>query len=330
MNFFVYITILVKKNAEIYNKVTDEEIERMVLNEKLNYEDTDNYYDKDYLEDDYSEFDISVLDDMIGHFKDLEREDYDFYLDFVSLLALEYYNIVIQDKDDYDEYYVDEDNDLLMAIKDMSKDEFIKCVEYDENDFLIEIIDTILDEYDPEPEEVCEYDYVYIERFFNEEEFQKVYNKFHPNLELELEEIKKYMCNSELMDYVSKISFTKLFDYIYLSLLTKVNVDKKIYYHDILTYKLQKIFNENEELYNEIILYLTQFLYVYIKNKKEKSDFEIEVINTIEEEPKDGIEYITDEDYLIDSFYDYDILTHHRMIQNLSEDTKKKTKKFIR
>lgn len=333
--FKVYYNVC-EKNEKIFDEISYDDIKELFFDEKSYYVENEcgeeDFYNQDnlYDEDDYKmQYYTSIKEDLLEYFKDLRNNNYDLYIDFVSLLTLEYYNIVIQDIEPLGDCYDLDENDVFCAIKDMSKHEFLECLEYEENDYLEEIIECIIQEYDPEFKEVVSYDYLYVEQFLKEKEFQEIYEKFHPNLKAELKEINKYLCNVKLIDSCD-MKFEKLFDYIYLALFTKANAEKSIYYHDILTYKLNDIKVKNEKLYNEILLYLIQFLYVYIKDKKDKSLIETAALETIEEEPQEDITYITDEEFLIENFYNYDILKHANLIQNLSEDVIKKTKKFIK
>ena len=324
-------------NKNLYEEIDEEEINFLFSEENENsIFDLDITLDEDYeIEENeeqimHMENYSKIMGDILDYFEKTRETDFDLYSDLVSLLALEYYNLVLEDVEDCESYYPEEDNEVLTFMKYASKEKFIDSTCDEENTYLEEIILTILQKYEPRFSSNIDYDYLYLERFFEEKEFQNMYKKFHPNLKKEYEEIKKYFLHSKLLESVSNIEFNKLFDFLYLSQFCYANCEKKIYYEDILAYKLSELEKKNEDLYDQIILYMTQFFYIYVKDKKNKNDLEIDAIETIEEEPREGVVYVTDVDFLIDCFYNYNIVEHDPIIQSLSEDTKKKTKKFIK
>ena len=322
-------------SKEIYKDLEDEEI-RFLFSEEFECEDEELENEESF--DDSSRF-LSyrreehytyIMDNILNYFTILKNEDYKTYSDLVSLLSIEYYNLILIDIENCEEYYPEQDNELLTYMKYTSKDRYINTIDDEDSSYLDEIIRVIIQKYKPGYTEHVEYDYLYLERFFDKKDFQNIYVKIHPNLKAELEEIKKYYAHTLLLDSVRKIEFKNLFDFIYLSLFSHTNCDKRIYYQEILAYKLNDLINSNKKLYNQIMTYMTQFLYVHLKNKKDRDVLEDEALSALEESEMHDATYFIDVDYLVDTFYNYDILKHDLLIRNMSEETKNRTKKFIK
>ena len=326
-------------SKELYEDLDDEEIDLLFsedsdeshdeLDDLENYEDDSDSLDS-ALNIQREEYYAYLMGNIMDYFDKLKSDDYQTYSDLVSLLSLEYFNLVLIDIENCEEYYPEEDNEVLTYMKYASKDRFLQTVDDSESSYLEEIILTIIQKYKPGYCEHVDYDYLYLERFFDDTKFQKMYKKFHPSIKAELEEIKKYYAHTLMLKNIRKIDFKNLFDYLYLSQFAHANCEKRTYYQEILAYKLHDLMDDNEDLYDQIILYMTQYLYIYLKDKNDRDELEDEALAAIEESEKHDTRYFVAPDYLIDVFYNYDILEHDSIIANLSESEKNKTKKFIK
>ena len=317
--------------------------------EELLFEDEEECEDEDEI--DYDEFDYelgkkgyslrdSLDDNENAILSALENEiisksddNYEEYYKMISLLAIEYYNLICAARVDYQDCYksTKKEMELINIIENSDLSELIGSISDLENDYLLEIIVTIINEYEPEIDYVEEdYDYLYLQDIINDRKVQKVYMKFHPNLKEEIKNFDKYAYHLRISDKVEQIDVDSLFSFIYVHLVVRQLISNKLHYLDIMASKLNQISIDNEKLYKEIVLYLTRFYYVTLKDKKSVNEIEQSAIDIIEEEPKKNVCYLPELNTLITNFYNYDIMVSNTKIDNLSDDMKKKTKKFIK
>ena len=314
----------IKQNGVNVDKIR----EALDQNEDFAYEeDFDDSLDD--LEEEIDPFEFAVLEDVEKDIRNLSKKDYEHFCNLVYLLGIEYYEIVYLDIRNIEGYYPEEGNEILDFMDSCTKKEFIDAVMDEENGYLSEIIATILNDYEVDENMKPEYDYMFLQDVLDYDQVQKVFKKFHPNLKKELINLKEYVNHLDFSDKLVNVKINSLFDYIVTSLIVKNSVSKQIYFQDIIIAKLNQILVENEELYDEIVLYLTKYLYVHLKDKKDKTQLELLALSTIEENPEDEVSYYPDVDFLINQFYEFDILKHYNKIENITEEEKTKIKKFM-
>lgn len=281
---------------------------------------SDEYFENDNIQP----CNLNIVDDVVDDFLNIEEQEY--VEKNLCILALEYYNLMcnIEGSD-----YYNIDDDIIDNMKSLTREEFINFL-YSNTDNISHIFLEILNEYIgifP----LNEYKYYGIEHILENKNSFDLYKKFHPNLIDEIKNYKEYKIDSDILSEIYDTNIYSLIELIYLtiiasSLLTEDELIELV--HD----KVWFIKITNDELYKEVILFLSKYYYICVKKRlSEYGNVGIGEVTAyeflMESEPSEIIqkapEYI-----LINNFINFNILDYLDEEKKLNSEEKKFIKKF--
>lgn len=313
----------------------------------------------------------SFIDDVTNYIYSkiisLAKTDHTEFKNLVSLITLEFYNIMsepeidlkedldeINDQEEFDDYEEDENEDedvseidengdefsykqleLIEKIEECDKESFIDSIEKEKNDDLFYILYTILDYHDYSLQEKLDYPFYGYENMnevLKSEEGKSVYKNFHPDLNSELKNLSTYLRKKKIIDSLDKLEITSLFKYIYSILVYKQLILNEEDLVCEFNNKLNELKYDNRELYDEILYFLIAYFYMVIDKKytegKKLDIFEKETLKSLKKEDLTEVISKPKTDYLIKEFINFDFIEYDELVRNSSEPVKKVVKKL--
>ena len=271
--------------------------------------------------------DNALIDEVKIEILKLSETNYKKFSNLISLLALEYYNLVFYDiLTNKDFKKLDDNNVVIRDMINKSKKEFISDIQMNINNNLDTMLLYFFDEYNYE-KVLIEYDYNYVIPHIDSLLTRFLYEKFHPNYKEEIYEANKYKLNCD----IETMRITNVLEFIHMALMCKANVEDSCDFAQILQEKMWIIAEENENLYNELILYLTKYFYIeYINGKfdRELIPTEKDIIEFVENGKINDILKLEPDYELLKAFYNFDIMEYIEMSQKIDSSKKEKIKKL--
>ena len=256
------------------------------------------------------------------------------YENLLSLLIIHYYTLIAgdgeyyedlenaEDENEYEELY----DELIEMIVDLDKDTLISSIENQENTYLYDLLDLVIEEelqYHEEDDDktIEDYDDIsYMEETLKREEGIKIYRKFHPNLELELEHFQYQQKKEEIFNKLKEIRIKNINDFFYAFNLVKNSLKTIHYINPVLRNILYEI--EDKKILNTIMAALLSYYYVYQKNYNEYFDEDFFINVELKYAFDDTRDFISAYDYVIKCFCNFDMSEYYKLLNNLSENDK--------
>lgn len=299
------------------------------------YFDYKNTYDCKLNEDEYyNDEAMMYIHDCVLSLSDKEFDK------IMSLLILEYYNILLYEQKYYDAFPEEKTNiddeefeiseQILEYIKDYNKEELLDSIRHGNSEYLIDILDLILSDYKFEENDIYvieDYNYDYLNYNLKNEEILNIYKEFHPNLYEEKNNIVNYYKEEELQTNINNYKVKSVFEYIYCFLIAKQLLkNNQIKY--LFNIKLLQIKEQNYELYESICCYILSYMYVVLSNKENIDKSELFILKRIRNKDKNLFNTINFYDDIFKCFIDWDIIKHETMLNKSSDEVKKMVKKL--
>lgn len=303
-----YFEFIPEKEVDFENSILDE-IE----------DDEEDSYDEDAF--------VYVYDNIMN----LVLSDYEEFLDIVSLLTLEYFNIMCSEEFEPNK----EDIQILNLLKECNKDEFIDKVQEGEEDILFDMLSLILEYYDFGDVDIIDfscYSYDNMDKVYKSDIGKKLYEEFHPNLSNELSGLSKQKREKQIIKTIEKLEITSLFSFIYYMLTFKQILTDEINLYRSFLDKLIELRRKNNKLYNEILSYLIGYYYIVMDKKMIDDDEELgEERKILDNLRNDNLKDVFDCPQLgiyILEFINYDFMEYDKLLNESSDKVKSMVKKL--
>ena len=291
-------------------------------------------FESSILEENEDEEDVSYDEDAFVYVYDnimeLSLSNYEEFSDIVSLLTLEYFNIICSDEFKPNE----EDIQTLNLLKEYNKEEFIDMVQNSEEDILFDMLSLILEYYEIGDIEMdfSFYSYDNMEKTYKSNFGKKLYKEFHPNLYGELNVLNNQKQQKKFVKDIDKLEITLVFNFIYYLLVYKQLLREELLSSHFQT-KLIELKRKNNTLYKNILSYLIGYYYIVMdKNIIDENDEELGEERCLLEDIKNGnLEYIFEcapVGILISNFINYDFIEYDKLLNESSDEVKTLVKKL--
>ena len=267
--------------------------------------------------------DAVKYDNVVDIYKRLVRNDYEYFYNLVSLLTVEYFNIMCNDMKNNNIIH-DNEKRVLFHIINSNRSDYINALYMEELKDLITIIAVIIEEYNFDCDfELDEYPYSYIEDFIKDENVLNIYKEYHPNFESEMDKFNKYIELNKTYEMISKLKIKGVFNFIYDFLVLKQSIEDKYELISIFMSKLWELYSKNEKLYMKILYFLCGYYYS-INNNKKSCDHEAQALLKAIEHCDDDLVSISRLDLLLDEFISFDLLDLEKALGKFPMKMKKK------
>ena len=205
--------------------------------------------------------------DVYNKILEISYNDYEDFSSLISLLTIEYFNIICNDMKN-NNIVSKKQVKVLLHIINSSKNDYIRYLYLEELNDLLVIISTIIEEYSFDCEfELDEYPYSYIEDLLKDSNVLSIYKEYHPDFELEMNKLNEYIESNKTYEMISKLKIKDVYSFIYIFSVLKQNIEDKYDLISMVMSKLWEIYGRNERLYKKIVYYLCGYFYVKNKNK---------------------------------------------------------------
>lgn len=277
-------------------------------------------------------YDLEAAEHVQEKIMELSTFHYDDYINLITLLTLDYYNILSSG-----EYESNEDDDVILElIENIDKYNLLSCIESGETTFLDNIISLILEHYEfgnyANVLNFSYYNYSNMDRVFKSPLGRKIYKEFHPNILEELNNLNEYKKQIKLENSTYEIKINSLFEYIYYLLVYKQIIKNKFVLVDIFVDRLMELEEENNKLYMKIINYIIGYFYL-VTDKKEKNNIELnevqlENLNWLKNNNINNIYERTEIHFLVKEFINYDLIEYDNLLNESNGEVKQMVKKL--
>ena len=269
---------------------------------------------------------------------------------FISLLAIYYYCKCCYIKDENedeleedldDEIYetedelideeLDEEDEIINDIESITKEEFIENIKEQNNNHLFDMLEVFFEEeffglsiedfsFD-EVDSSC-----LLDNIDEDEQIQKIFYKFHPNLKKELEQ---YIVSAKEEQFFNKcilIDVNSVSDFIQLFELIRRKVTDEEFINEFLRQFLIKTREKNIELCRNIIIFILKYYYIksYFNDKENLNNVKRDIYSCIFE-----IDDINRNEYTITQFADFDLQKFCMLSSNMPNEVKEVLDKKI-
>lgn len=293
----------------------------------------------------YDAYDEEALMYVCDKIMELSLSDYEEFSDIVSLLTLEYFNIMcnkdalFEEYDAYENEFKDDtefdDEEILDTIRECNKEDFVDDILDEENDYLVAILSLILEYYDfgyVDALDFSSYDYGNMDNAYKSDIGKNVYEEFHPNLSEELNHFNKQKKQNQILETIRNLNINSLLSFVcYIKTFNQYFDNKSLLISEF-TDKLMKIKEENKKLYNEILCYVVSYFYMVIDDKQNNNE-ELSVTQrkNLEYLKSNNLKDLFDNPSIycfITQFINYDFMEYDNLLNNSSNEVKSMVKKL--
>lgn len=191
-------------------------------------------------------------------------EEIDEFIDEIELYNVDDSNYP---EDEEDENY---EEDLESLIETHNKEEILTSIKESSDSYLYILLDIIFCEdiglYDYEDDEkdcIDDFDeYEIMENALSDETAKQIFEKLHPNLNLELNHYNDFVNNEKYIENSENLTINSLGEFLKSFMQAKQVLTTDSYIMIFLTEQLQKLQGTNEELYKEIIIFMLKYYYI--------------------------------------------------------------------
>lgn len=264
-----------------------------------------------------------TVKDVYDRIMKISEKDYNDFSNFVSLLTIEFVNIMCNDYKKNNNISNKQKN-ALFHISNSNKEDYIKFLYLEEISDLFIILSSIFEEYNFDCKfELEEYPYAYIQDLLSDKDVLNIYKEYHPDFELEMNQFNEYKESIKTYEIISNLKIKGVFSFIYYFSVLKNSIDDRYTLISMFMGKLWEIYSYNEKLYKKILYYLCGYFYSKNKNIK-SSDHEIQtLLSAIKYSDGTNLANIDRLDILLNEFINFNLLDFVDSLDEFPKSMKK-------